>query len=354
MAVSIVGPIRVMLTGIGGGGHGEQILKALRLGKLKYWIVGTDAGAACANRGKVDEFLTVPRASNPSFLDTIVQIALSRRCLAIFHGSEPEMAVLSKARDQLSSKGLYVPVNPPSVLALCQDKAKTLAHLEKHGFPCPAYREVRSVDELEGLQRFPFVLKPSIGGGGSANVFIVQTREELQFFATYLLSLYECFVVQEYVGTADDEYTVGVLFGQDGELLNSIVIKRIINNALTIRTRVPNRTGRADLGQSLIVSTGISQGEVGTWPEIRTQCEAIASTLSPRAPVNIQCRFVKGRVVPFEINARFSGTTSLRALAGYNEPDALIRRDVLGEKIEPHFPYTNMTILRGLTEMVMS
>jgi carbamoyl-phosphate synthase large subunit len=343
-----------MVTGIGGGGHGEQILKALRLGKLNYWIVGTDASGACANRGEVDEFLTVPRASNPSYIDAIVEIALSRGCLAIFHGSEPEMAVLSKARDQLAGRGLYVPVNSPSVLALCQDKSKTLAHLKKHGFPCPAYREVRSVGDLEGLEQFPLIVKPSIGGGGSANVFIAQTRQELQFFATYLLKLYECFVAQEYVGTAQDEYTVGVLFGQDGVLLNSIAIRRIINNALTIRTRLPNHSARADLGENLIVSTGISQGEVGQWPEIRTQCEAIASSLSPRAPVNIQCRFVKGRVLPFEINPRFSGTTSLRALAGYNEPDTLIRRDVLGEKIESHFPYTNMTILRGLTEMVMS
>ena len=33
---------KVLLTGIGGGGHGEQILKALRLGELEYDIVGTD------------------------------------------------------------------------------------------------------------------------------------------------------------------------------------------------------------------------------------------------------------------------------------------------------------------------
>ena len=33
----------------------------------------------------------------------------------------------------------------------------------------------------------------------------------------------------------------------------------------------------------------------------------------------------------FEINPRFSGTTSLRAMVGYNEPDVLIRHHVLGE-----------------------
>ena len=76
--------------------------------------------------------------------------------------------------------------------------------------------------------------------------------------------------------------------------------------------------------------------------------------LQPRAPINIQCRFVAGEVIPFEINPRFSGTTSLRALAGYNEPDVLVRRDVLGEQIETYFRYRDVLILRGLKENVIS
>lgn len=347
-------PLPVLLTGVGGGGHGEQILKALRLAKSQYRIIGADTNAACANRGKVDEFFTVPPARDPSYIETITQIARSRGCIAIFHGSEAEMAVLSKWRDELAGMGFYVPVNPTAVLAICQDKANTVAHLKRCGFAHPGFREVRSIEDIRGFSEFPVIVKPSVGGGGSANVFIAQSAQELEFFATYLLNFLDRFIVQDYVGTADEEYTVGVLFGQDGALLNSIAIKRIINNALTIRTRVPNRTGRAELGESLIVSTGISQGVVGHWPELQSQCEAIAASLEPRAPINIQCRAVEGRVIPFEINPRFSGTTSLRALAGYNEPDTLIRRDVFGEKIEPHFAYRAMTILRGLEEMVVS
>jgi carbamoyl-phosphate synthase large subunit len=152
------------------------------------------------------------------------------------------------------------------------------------------------------------------------------------------------------VGTADAEFTVGILFGQDGAYLNSIAVKRIIGNALSVRSSAPNRTGRTDLGERLVVSSGVSQGTVGRWPEVTRQCEAIAKALRPTAPINIQCRLVDGRVIPFEINPRFSGTTSLRAMAGYNEPDVLIRRDVLGETIEPNFPYREMTIMRSLSE----
>jgi carbamoyl-phosphate synthase large subunit len=44
----------------------------------------------------------------------------------------------------------------------------------------------------------------------------------------------------------------------------------------------------------------------------------------------------------------------LRAIAGYNEPDVLIRRDVLGEKIAPGFSYREVTIMRSLSEHVVA
>ena len=61
-----------------------------------------------------------------------------------------------------------------------------------------------------------------------------------------------------------------------------------------------------------------------------------------------------GEIYVFEINPRFSGTTSLRAMVGYNEPDVLIRHHVLGEPVEPGFAYAEGTILRGLSETYVS
>lgn len=345
--------IPVLITGIGGGGHGEQILKALRIGELKYFIVGADANAHCANRHKVDYFEILPLARDPNYLEQVISLAKRFNCRAIFHGSEAEMMVFSYARERLSENGIYVPVNPPAVMNICQDKARTTEFLATRGIKVPLYREIKSIADCAGYDVFPAVIKPCTGGG-SANVFIVQSKDELAFFSEYLLRIYDRFVIQEYVGTPEQEYTVGVLFGADGEFINSIAIKRVINNALTIRTSVPNRTGRRDLGDRLVISTGISQGHVSEWKEIRNQCEEIARLLQPRAPINIQCRFVADEVIPFEINPRFSGTTSLRALAGYNEPDVLVRRDVLGERIEPNFPYRDVLILRGLKENVVT
>ena len=351
---SVPSRLSVLVTGIGGGGHGEQILKALKLSTLNYFIVGADAHAACANRNEVDHFEVLPMARAPEYLDRLIALAKHHDCKVIFHGSEAEMMVLSEQRSDLEAAGLYVPVNLPDVMSICQDKVRTAQFLSQHGIRVPSYREITTQMDCEGFSAFPAVIKPSTGGGGSANVFVVQDAEELAFFATYLLRIHGRFVIQEYVGTPEDEYTVGVLFGADGVLINSIAVKRVINNAMTIKVNVPNRTSRIELGSRLVISSGISQGQVGSWPEILRQCEKIASLLKPRAPVNIQCRVVGGVVIPFEINPRFSGTTSLRAMVGYNEPDVLIRRDVLGEDVELGFNYQSGLILRGLQEHLIA
>jgi carbamoyl-phosphate synthase large subunit len=63
---------------------------------------------------------------------------------------------------------------------------------------------------------------------------------------------------------------------------------------------------------------------------------------------------VNNQVYVFEINPRFSGTTSIRAMFGYNEPDVLLRRHVAGESIGENFSYGTGTVLRGLTEYPVS
>jgi carbamoyl-phosphate synthase large subunit len=344
--------IPVLLTGIGGGGHGEQILKALRLGRERYRILGTDIDPVCANIGLVDVFHQVPRVSDPSYLETILKLAKGHRAVAIFHGSEAEMMVFGRNREIIEGEGFYLPVNRLDLLETCRDKVRSCAFLRQAGFATPRWHEVTSLADLDDFELFPAIVKPSTGGG-SANVFIAQSQGELKAFASYILTVAPRLIVQEYIGSAQNEFTVGVLHGRDGTFLNSIAVKRIIGNALSVRAVVPNRTGRAEFGGTLVVSSGVSQGIVGRWPQVTRQCEAIAKALAPTAPINIQCRLVEGRVIPFEINPRFSGTTSLRAIAGYNEPDILIRRDVLGEAIAPGFPYREVTIMRSLSEHVI-
>jgi carbamoyl-phosphate synthase large subunit len=349
-----VDPIRVLVTSVGGAGIGEQILKALRLAKTtSYTIVGGDMSPHSKGLLEVDHPYILPAAGDPSYLPALLKLCDKHRVTVLFPGSEPELKVISAARQMFEDQGIFLPINPDRVIELCLDKVKTCDFLETHGFDVSVHKQITSVGDLENWETLPVVLKPSRSGGGSVNVYLAQTREELLTFGRYLLSLYSEFIAQEYVGTPESEFTVGVLVGMDGELLNSIAVNRNILIGLSNRIKVPNRTGRNDLGPVLALSTGISQGTIGRFPEVTEPCERLAESLGSRGTINIQCRLVNGKIYVFEINPRFSGTTSLRAMVGYNEPDVLIRRQLLGERIIPHFPYGSGVITRGLAETLM-
>lgn len=340
----------VMVTGLGGGGHGEQILKALRLARTEYEIVGGDMSPYSKGLSEVDHPYLLPPADTPKYIESVLAVCRMHRVKALFHGSEPELKAMSRERERIDDAGIFLPINPDRVIKICMDKFKTMKFLSDHGFAFPKTIRVVSREDTERIDFLPAVLKPSIGSGGSANVFLVQTFTELRAFCDYLLSIYSEFIAQEYVGTPETEYTVGVLISMDGELLNSIAVKKAILTSLSNRIKISNRSGNRKLGDVLAISSGVSQGEIGTFPEITKPCERLALALGCRGPVNIQCRFVDGKVFVFEINPRFSGTTSLRAMVGYNEPDILIRKHCLGEPVSPHLTYKSGYIVRGLQE----
>ncbi|HLG71804.1 MAG TPA: ATP-grasp domain-containing protein [Chloroflexota bacterium] len=343
-----------MVTGVGGGGHGMQIVKALRLGRQPYRIIGTDLSPVSFGRTLVDDLAVLPRADDPHYIPALLQLCLDKSVRVLFHGSEPELHAISRSRDHFEKAGIVLPLNPQQVIETCSDKVRLARTLEQLGFRIPRYIHATCLDDLSDFDYFPAVLKPSICGGGSADVYLAQSREELLAAALQLLTMHKEFIVQEYVGTPDSEYTVGVLTNADGAIVNSIAVHRMLGSALSTRLKAPNRTERTELGPILMISSGVSQGYVDRFPEVTGPCERIASALGVRGTVNIQCRYVNGRVVTFEINPRFSGTTSVRALVGYNEPDMIIRERLLGQAPEPRFPYRSGYVLRELSEAFLA
>ncbi len=295
----------------------------------------------------------VPYASDVTYIPTIIELCNKYDIKVLFPGSEAELTVIGKNREIFRQKGILVPINDEEVIDICTDKTKTMKFLEENGFDFPKNITIKCEDDVKKIDFLPVVIKPSIGGGGSKDIMIAQTKEEVDLFCKYLLNIYSEFIVQEYVGTPDSEYTVGVLNTMDGDFINSIAVHKSIETALNNRIKIKNRTGIESLGKNLVVSSGISEGYVDKFPQVTTVCEDIVKKLGAKAAINVQCRLYENKVYVFEINPRFSGTTSIRALMGYNEPEVLIRRHILGEIIERNFKYQSGYVARGLQEVLV-
>lgn len=339
--------IKVLIAGVGGGSFGLENMKALRLSNVPYYIIGVDMSDKSLGIFKCDKSYVVPSASDSKYTDSILDICEHERIQVVIPGSEPDLKAISENRERFEEKCIFLPINSRETITICLDKKQTFDYLAKKNIIIPKTIAIDSEKDLDGIDFFPVIIKPYIGGGGSNNTFIAQDKDELFLFCKHLLKYGIKPLVQQYVGSHNNEYTVGVLSDKDGNIISSIALKRNILSALSNRLKVRSIN---DKNEILTISSGISQGEIVFEPKLLEQCEQIAQSVNSKGPLNIQCRFVDNKVYLFEINPRLSGTTYIRALAGNNEPDLLIRKYVLGEDIQKHIQIKKGLILRGLEE----
>lgn len=325
MTNSSKSPIVVLVTGVSGGSIGEQVCKSLALGRQSYRVVVTNSERDATHVVSADCRETLPLASATDYLDRLLELVARHKVAFVIPGSEPELIRISCSLSAFAALGTTVLVNAPHVIATCVDKTKTIAFLSAQGFHTPQTFILSSGQQLKEMPfAYPCIVKPVHGGGGSANTFLAQDEEELRFFISYLVKNGAMPLIQEYIPDAETEYTVGVLHSPVGEHLGTVVLRRQILNGLSNRLRVNNRTGRSELGKVLAVSSGISQGDIVDFEPVRLAAEQMAQAIGSVGPLNIQGRWDGLRFVPFEINPRFSGTTPMRALAGFNEPERMI------------------------------
>jgi carbamoyl-phosphate synthase large subunit len=297
-------PLTVLLLGLGGN-VSQGILKALRLSSLPVRIVGACVSPTSAGLYGADRALVSPLVDDEGFDDWLVATCRRENVDAVLSGVEPVLAALAARRGEFedATSATFI-VSPPETLAIGNDKLLTCEWLQNSGLAFP--RCVLSSDR-DGIERLaaecglPLIAKPRYGKGGEGVTMLSSSRdlERIVDFPSY--------VVQEYLGSASDEFTVGCWSDGDGHVRGCIVMRRELTGGTTTAVTVE------------------------PCPPVRDEAIRIAGALRPLGPCNVQMRISDGRAVCFEINVRFSGTTPMRARLGFNDVEATIRHYVLGE-----------------------
>lgn len=315
--------MKVLVTGAGAL-LGQGIIRSLRRSSLDVQIVAVDPSPLAAGLYWADTAHLVPMATDPSFMAQFQQVLERERPAAVLVGTDVELPLFAEQRSALLDRyGIHVVVSDPHVVAIANDKYLTFEFLRDHGFDPPDSCLPGEEQALVERVGFPLVVKPRVG---ARSVGVGVARDWTQLRA--LLDGVSGAIIQECVGGPDDEYTAGALCF-DGQCDLSIVMRRDLRDGNTYRAFV-------DPSEHL-----------------NAVVRDMARALAPFGPVNFQFRRQGDRVRVFEINGRFSGTTPLRGLAGFNEVELCLRKLVLGEPvfqpaIEP------LVILRHWEETVVS
>lgn len=329
-------PHKVMIAGIGGASLGTEIAKCLRLAG-KYEIYGCDISPTAYGLYDQD-FTKTYLIKRDDYVAEVLKVCLQTGANLLIPGGEQPNALLGAAVGQLEREGIRVVTNDASIVGLFSDKQATFNKLAACGIPIPMTAELITAADIQAVG-LPCIVKPATGTGGSASVFFAVTTDEALIYAEFIRRNGSVPIAQEYVGDDEGEFTIGVLSLPDEQVLGSIALRRVLDAKLSVAYR----------GRGGVVSSGYSQGYIEAFPVICQQAERIATVIQSRGPINVQGRVRNGVLMPFEINPRFSASTYLRALAGFNEIDMLLSYLISGElpssiSIKPGW------YLRSLTE----
>ena len=325
---------KVLVCGIAGASLGTEIIKSL-LKAERYTVYGCDISPIAYGHWMdgIDQSFTV---SSENYTSNVLAIARNQEIHVIVPGGDAPAILLGKEIDCFTQHGITVAGNNAFVVETCSDKKKCGDFLESHGFDSP---KTCDANNLNAVDFKPCIVKPSVDSGGSVFVFLVKDKHDAVIYVNYLKENGKVPIIQEYLPLDEGEFTVGVLSLPDGSVYGSIAIKRVFYNKLSVSMK-------SELG---LISSGYTQGYIDNYLDIRKQSEAIARKLGSTGPLNIQGRVRNGKFVPFEINPRFSASTFLRTLAGFNEVDTYLRA-VGKESFEPMPDLKYGCYLRSFTE----
>ena len=102
--------IRVMVTGVGGGGNGEQLMKALKMSDKNYYLIGADITPVSKGLFMADKKRILPPASDPDYIETLLKVCREEGVQALFTGSEPELKKISAVQDEIRAAGIFLPM----------------------------------------------------------------------------------------------------------------------------------------------------------------------------------------------------------------------------------------------------
>lgn len=292
----------------------QGIIKCLKLANKQksgttYRIFSTDMSAMAPGLYRTDAGIIVPAATSKGYLRAITRICNSKKIDAIFIGSDEELVPLTHSKNRIeNATGATVITNPASVVSTAVDKWRTFEFLSQNGLPCADSALPQDQESFIRKHGFPLVVKPR-EGHGSLHFYLVRNARELENASVAIRNAGWRPLLQEYLRGADSEFTTGITTDQYGRVMSSISMKKHLKNGQTYKAFIDS------------------------YDEVRKSAETAAERIGARGSINIQAKVSDGKPKIFEINARFSATVPLRAVAGVNEPDIVFRNTVLNEKI---------------------
>jgi carbamoyl-phosphate synthase large subunit len=311
--------IKILITGAGTT-TAMTALKGLQAIKdNSLHITMGDMQRDCAGAYLGDDFVRMPPASAPDFVEQAIGICRERQIDLVIPIIDYEFSGWARAAEPLAQSGTQVVISPVKALETCQEKDRTDGYFRSLGVPCPhTWRPTDLRDERE--LPFPVIIKPRCGRA-SLDTYKAENPEEYRFYLPRVPDP----IVQPCL--RGQEVTIDTISDLQGHFL-----------AASPRIRLEVKGGQAF--KSVTIDA----------PELVEFARRIVEPLPIIGPSNIQCFLTDEGIQFVEINPRFGAGSILSIAAGMNSPAALVAM-VRGQELPRLTPRPGLLMMRYWQEV---
>lgn len=329
--------ITIGVTGVGGG-VGQSILRAIMYNNLQSRTIGMDMRAMNSGMYWTDRaYLVPPVAREEEYIQRLLDICVREQMDVLIPGLDFELAPLARHRQRFLEQGCVVIVGSPEAVRLSADKRAMYEFARVRGLPFVTTYTLVEAQNLVSELEFPVIAKPR-AGSASVGARLLHTAEDLLGIPASEDLIVQTYLPPVIAGVANEdtrswggrlnqinEISAQFFVDRTGTILGDFVSVNRLKDGVPVEV-VPDPHSPALRDGLPLVEALAAEGLCG--------------------PINLQGRLTPHGVKFFEINARFTGITGVRAAMGFREVEAAIRSFALQQDAEqvcgclaysPHF-----------------
>ena len=185
-------PISILLTAAGCPGASTCIRYLRGVRERAVTVVGTDANPEAIGRFMANRFHAVPVATDPSYIDRLLEVAIVEKVDALIPASSYEIEIVAQSAARFEEHGIRVVASEPEVLRVANNKERLYeACRDDPRIPLPEYRMARTLEEfLEAVESLGFpktrvCFKPTFSKGSRGFRYLSHNMDRADLLLNY-------------------------------------------------------------------------------------------------------------------------------------------------------------------------
>ena len=310
--------IKIGISSIGSG-VGQSVINSIRLSNLPIRTFGFGTNELAYGLYECDEHVISLSFYDPDYINDTIRKCLDRGIELYIPGHDDDAHICAKNIKRFDENGIKVIVAGKDLLDICRDKEAMSNELNKI-----SNIFVRSFDKKGFIKaykekevKFPVIAKPR-DGFASRGIEIINSEDDV-------VKITDSHIVQELampnssapernyyleqlrrgINPQVSEISIQIVADENGGIIGKMISYNKLNNGIPIEI--------------------IPFEDEYIWKEINKIYPKLKE-LGLRGPFNLQGRLTDEGLKLFELNARFTGITGLRAFMGFNEVESCIKQ----------------------------